>query len=146
MGLLAVILFLSSLFVIFEGPEFSFGVRVDPSIRSLLPTTGDEIEFLEEVQNRYSSDDLLLVTWIDENLFSPSNLASFKKLTRRIEEMPGVEDVESLATAIQTKVYEDYTEVNPYAVVKISGKISNSSCEQKKCPSLPKAVTTSSEI
>ena len=39
-----------------------------------------------------------------------------------------------------------YPEVIPFAVVIISGMISNSSCEQKKCPSLPKAVTTSSEI
>ena len=39
-----------------------------------------------------------------------------------------------------------YPEVIPFAVVIISGIISNSSCEQKKCPSLPKAVTTSSEI
>ena len=105
---------MASGFVVFQGPELSFGLRVDPSIRSLLPKAGEEIKFLEEVQNRYSSDDLLLVTWIDDELFSPTHLASFKRLSRRIEQLPGVEDVESLATAIQTKVHEHYTEVNPY--------------------------------
>jgi Predicted exporters of the RND superfamily len=35
-------------------------------------------------------------------------------LSRKIEQIPGVEDVESLANAIRTKVFKDYTEVNPY--------------------------------
>ena len=39
-----------------------------------------------------------------------------------------------------------YPEVIPFAEVIISGIMPNSSCEQKKCPSLPNPVTTSSEM
>tara|TARA_B100000674_G_C37972500_1_gene977663 strand:+ start:1144 stop:3345 length:2202 start_codon:yes stop_codon:yes gene_type:complete len=103
-----------SFFIVFSGPDLSLGVRVDPSIKSLLPNSGEEIEFLENIEELFSSDDLLLVTWVGEDLFLPSHLAEFKALSRKIEQIPGVEDVESLATAIRTKVFEDYTEVNPY--------------------------------
>ena len=113
-GSVSVSLLIVSFLIVFSGPDLSLGVRVDPSIKSLLPNTGEEIEFLENVEELFSSDDLLLVTWVGEDLFSPSHLAEFKALSRKIEQIPGVEDVESLATAIRTKVFEDYTEVNPY--------------------------------
>ena len=101
-----------SFFIVFSGPDLSLGVRVDPSIKSLLPNSGEEIEFLENIEE-LARDDLLLVTWVAKT-FLPSHLAEFKALSRKIEQIPGVEDVESLATAIRTKVFEDYTEVNPY--------------------------------
>ncbi len=113
-GAVSVFLLLVSFFIVFSGPDLSLGVRVDPSIKSLLPNSGEEIEFLENIEELFSSDDLLLVTWVGEDLFLPSHLAEFKALSRKIEQIPGVEDVESLATAIRTKVFEDYTEVNPY--------------------------------
>lgn len=113
-GAVSVSLLLGSFFIVFSGPDLSLGVRVDPSIKSLLPNSGEEIEFLENIEELFSSDDLLLVTWVGEDLFLPSHLAEFKTLSRKIEQIPGVEDVESLATAIRTKVFEDYTEVNPY--------------------------------
>ena len=113
-GAVSVSLLLGSFFIVFSGPDLSLGVRVDPSIKSLLPNSGEEIEFLENIEELFSSDDLLLVTWVGEDLFLPSHLAEFKALSRKIEQIPGVEDVESLATAIRTKVFEDYTEVNPY--------------------------------
>ena len=113
-GAVSVSLLLVSFFIVFSGPDLSLGVRVDPSIKSLLPNSGEEIEFLENIEELFSSDDLLLVTWVGEDLFLPSHLAEFKALSRKIEQIPGVEDVESLATAIRTKVFEDYTEVNPY--------------------------------
>ncbi len=113
-GSVSVSLLIVSFLIVFSGPDLSLGVRVDPSIKSLLPNSGEEIEFLENVEELFSSDDLLLVTWVGEDLFLPSHLAKFKALSRKIEQIPGVEDVESLATAIRTKVFEDYTEVNPY--------------------------------
>ena len=113
-GSVSAFLLIVSFLIVFSGPDLSLGVRVDPSIKSLLPNSGEEIDFLEDVEELFSSDDLLLVTWVGEELFLPSHLAAFKALSRKIEQIPGVEDVESLATAIRTRVFEDYTEVNPY--------------------------------
>ena len=109
--------FLLTLFALvrlFEWPSLDLALEVDPSVRALLPRHGAELENFESVRDRYSSDDLLLVAWVGGDLFTPKRLAALKSLTHRIERMPGVEHVESLATAVRTRVYEDYTEVSAY--------------------------------
>ncbi len=110
----AFLLSLIALIRLVEWPAFDLALEVDPSIRALLPQHGAELEIFESVRDRYSSDDLLLVAWVGDDLFTPSRLAALKRLTRRVERMPGIEDVESLATAVRTRVYEDYTEVRAY--------------------------------
>lgn len=110
----AALLVLLSLFRLFEWPGLKLALEVDPSVRALLPQQGAELEIFESVRDRYSSDDLLFVAWISDDLFTPEKLAALKSLTRRIEAMSGVEHVESLATAVHTRVYEDYTEVRAY--------------------------------
>ena len=97
-----------------EWPTLGLALAVDPSVRALLPQGGGELELFEAVRDRYTSDDLLLVAWVAEDLFTPARLAALKRLTRRVERMPGVEHVESLASAVRTRVYEDYTEVGAY--------------------------------
>ena len=63
-----------------------------------------------------------------------------------IESLPVYQHYAKNLSEIKTAPKGIYPDVIPFAVVIISGVISNYSCEQKKCPSLPKAVTTSSEI
>ena len=89
-------------------------LEVDPAIAALLPRAVADLELFDDVRQRFASDDLLLVTWVGDDLFTPQNLAAFKALARRIERMPGVEHVESLATALRTRVHDDYTEVDAY--------------------------------
>lgn len=97
-----------------DWPAGRLALDVDPSVRALLPHSGPELERFESVRTRYASDDLLLIAWVGEGLFTPERLAAFKRLTQRIERMPGVEHVESMATAVETVVYEDYTEVRAF--------------------------------
>ncbi|MCB1748515.1 MAG: MMPL family transporter, partial [Gammaproteobacteria bacterium] len=89
-------------------------LAVDPSIRALLPRGGEELARFEDVRERFSSDDLLLVTWLGDGLCTPAGLAAFKRLARRIERLPGVEQVDSLARAVRTEVHADFTVVEPY--------------------------------
>lgn len=91
-------------------------LEVDPSIRTLLPGDGPALARYETIRERFSSDDLLLVAWLGDALYTPQGLDRFKRLARAIEHMPGVEHVESLATALRTQVFEDYTAVDPYLV------------------------------
>ncbi|MEX2481303.1 MAG: MMPL family transporter [Gammaproteobacteria bacterium] len=93
---------------------FAPALEVDPSIVALLPRDGADLALLESVRQRFASDDLLLVTWTDDALFTPRHLRAFKALAQHIERMPGVEDVESLATALRTSVHAQYTDVSPF--------------------------------
>ncbi|MFT4564353.1 MAG: putative RND superfamily exporter protein, partial [Gammaproteobacteria bacterium] len=94
------------------GPQFS--LTVDPSLRALLPRDGKETAIFDETTARYTSDDLLFVAWVGDDLFTPTRLAALKKFTREVEEIPGVEDVEGLATALRSVTHDDYTDVHAY--------------------------------
>ena len=113
-GFLALSLVFFCALVASDFGEKSWKLRVDPSIKSLLPNSGDEIKFLKETQDRYSSDDLLLVSWVGDEIFTPRTLSALKNFTKQVESIAGVVHVESLATAIETKVYSDYTEVSSF--------------------------------
>ena len=110
----ALLLALLALVRLIEWPSLGLALEVDPSVRALLPQDGGELELFEAVRDRYSSDDLLLVAWVAEDLFTPARRGALKRLTRRVERMPGIEHVESLASAVRIRVYEDYTEVGAY--------------------------------
>ena len=110
----AILLTTLALLRLVDWSNMTLALNVDPSIRALLPHGGDEIEIFESVRSRYASDDLLLVAWIADDLFTPATMAGIKRLTRRIEAMPGVEDVESLATALRVRVFDEYSEVQGY--------------------------------
>lgn len=89
-------------------------LAVDPSIRSLLPTSGDDLAYFEDVRDRFQSDDALFLVLTDEQLFTPAHLATLKTLAQRVRSMPQVTHVESLATALRTVVHADYSEVSAY--------------------------------
>ena len=94
--------------------RLELALTVDPSVRALLPKSGEAVERYTSIRDRYASDDLLLVAWTGEQLFTPDTLAALKRLTRRIEQVPGVDEVESLASALRVIVYEDYSDVSGY--------------------------------
>ncbi|MFT4583313.1 MAG: putative RND superfamily exporter protein [Gammaproteobacteria bacterium] len=97
------------------GPQYS--LTVDSSLRALLPRDGHETAIFDKTAERYTSDDLLFVAWVDDELFTPERLAALKQFTRDVETIPGVEDVEGLATALRSTTYDDYTDVHAYLAV-----------------------------
>jgi uncharacterized protein len=110
----AALVALTSLAGLVSWPEHEFRLGVDPSLRALLPMGSRDLATFEEVGDRFTSDDLLFVAWVHDELFTPARLAAFKLLTRRIERIPGVIHVESLATAPRTVVHPDYSEVQGF--------------------------------
>ena len=87
---------------------------IDPSIEALLPRGGPALEVFERTRERYGSDDVLLVAWIADDLFTPEHLAGLKRFTRRIERLAGVANVDSLATAPNVHATADSTEVDAF--------------------------------
>ncbi len=87
---------------------------IDPDLQSLLPRAGEAREIFDHTRARFGSDDMLLVAWFDDDLFSHERLAALKRLSRRLERMPGVVDVDSLANAPIIRNRDDYTDVEPF--------------------------------
>ena len=60
-------------------------ISVDSSIESLLPAGGPELETYAAVRDQFVGDDLLIVVWQADDLFTPEGLAALKRLTRKLE-------------------------------------------------------------
>ncbi|MFP6682344.1 MAG: MMPL family transporter, partial [Gammaproteobacteria bacterium] len=87
---------------------------IDPSIKALLPRDGHALRVFEETRDRYATDDYLLVAWVGDDLYHPQRLSNFKRLTKRVERLPGVDKVESIASAYNFRAREDVTEINAF--------------------------------
>ena len=77
---------------------------IDPALESLLPRDGEVLSLYERTRKRFGSDDVLLVAWIDDDLFTPA----------RLERMPGIDAVDSLATALNIRANDEITEVEKF--------------------------------
>ncbi len=86
---------------------------VDPSMAALLPRDGEALQVFEQTRKRFATDDVLFVAWIADDLFSPVRLSGLKRLTRRIERLPGVVKVESLVSALNIKAQDEVTTIDP---------------------------------
>ncbi|MCZ6665134.1 MAG: MMPL family transporter [Gammaproteobacteria bacterium] len=76
-------------------------LEIDSSLVGLLPTSGEELATYEQVRDRFGGDDILLVAWFSDALFTADKLRRLKRFTRRIERFDGVRRVDSLATALR---------------------------------------------
>jgi len=84
--------------------DFSSGelkIEIDSSLVGLLPTSGKALATHEQVRDRFGGDDILLVAWFSDALFTADKLRQLKRLTRRIERLDGVRRVDSLASALR---------------------------------------------
>ena len=91
-------------------------IEVDSSIEGLLPAGGPELETYATVRDKFVGDDLLIVVWQADDLFTPEGLAALKRLTRRLEKTAGIIRVDSLASATFVRATEDFTSVDEFLV------------------------------
>ena len=89
-------------------------VSVDSSIENLLPAEGTALKVYTNVRDKFVGDDVLIVVWLADDLFTPERLAALKRLTRRLEKLPGILAVDSLASATYVRAEEDFTEIGPF--------------------------------
>jgi predicted RND superfamily exporter protein len=75
-------------------------LRMDASTASLLPDGDGRADFYASVRERFGEDDSLLVVLASDDLFTRARLRQVVDTTRRIQALPGVHGVLSLATAL----------------------------------------------
>lgn len=89
-------------------------VSVDSSIENLLPAEGSALQTYAKVRDKFVGDDVLIIVWLSDDLFTPERLAGLKRLTRRLDRMPGVTRVDSLASATYVRADEEFTDIGPF--------------------------------
>ncbi|MEM7465807.1 MAG: MMPL family transporter [Pseudomonadota bacterium] len=89
-------------------------ITIASDMTSLAPMRGAELERFQKAKNLFGDDDVLLVAWTGENLFSAASLKGLKNFTQELEAMRSVRLVRSLANAIDIKELEDGIQVDKY--------------------------------
>lgn len=89
-------------------------LRVDPALNEMLPDDDAERRFYESLLQRFGSDDYLVVTLHGDALFSHEGLERVVRLTQRLESLPGVQRVESLATALRLRPVDGDLEITTF--------------------------------
>src|SRR5581483_11963941 len=74
--------------------------KVDPSAEALLPAQDGDRAVLAKVRQTFGEDDPVIVSLrLEPSVFTPENLEKIAQLSQRLQQLPGVRAVFSLATA-----------------------------------------------
>jgi predicted RND superfamily exporter protein len=89
-------------------------LRVDPAIERLLPEGDDERLFYDRAKQRFGNDQLLLLVLEADDVFRPDVLERVARITQRVEKVPNVQRVVSLASATQIEDRDGDVYVGPF--------------------------------
>src|SRR5271170_6374386 len=74
-------------------------VRFNSSADNLYDRNDPEKKYYEAVRARFGSDDMGVIGLVADNVYNPSTLAKIRRITAEIEQLDGVERVQSLTNA-----------------------------------------------
>jgi predicted RND superfamily exporter protein len=89
-------------------------LRIDPSATRLLPPGGEERELYEKARRLFGSDESIVIGLGAKDVFTPQVLERVVAMTRAIERIDGVQNVLSLATALNLRSSDGDLEVAPF--------------------------------
>ena len=95
----AMMLALLAVASILFGPQGTPRLRLDPGMTALLPESGAALDAFKRASAAFGDDDVLLVVWRDDDIFSVRHLAAFKRFVTGAADLPGVVRIDSLAAA-----------------------------------------------
>jgi predicted RND superfamily exporter protein len=112
LGVTLLTVFLVSRLVDFETGEAQ--LRLDSSVDRLLPQGDEDQAFYKEVRRVFGSDETILIALVDDEAFTPENLAVVMRLTDRIKRLDGIHHVVSLSTALNIRDVDGDLEIEPF--------------------------------
>lgn len=105
---------LASVLVLYDVVEGRPRLVIDPSMNRLMPDDDDDRRYYESIRQRFGSDDTIVIALDDDDLFTPTNLRTLGRITRRLEGIPGVDHVTSLATAVNVRGADGELQIAPF--------------------------------
>ena len=99
------------------------GLRIDPGVEAMIPVGGDDLKALRTLHVAFGSDEVVVLAFHSDNLFSLESLARLDGLTRRVAALPHVARVLSPTNVRDLEGDElGPVPVVPYAEV-VAGKL-----------------------
>lgn len=88
-------------------------VQLDGDMRSLWPQGGASRARQDAVRALFGTDDVLFVAWFGDDLFTSNHLAAWRALSLELTGLPGVAQVESLATLVDVRDSAEGADIAP---------------------------------
>ncbi len=99
---------------LFDFPSGRLRLPIDASIEGLLPAGDPALEVFEATKETFGDDDVLLIAWFSDALFSPSVLTALKTFHGELVAMDFVEAVDSLVSAERLTTDDEQTHVESF--------------------------------
>ncbi len=93
--------------------SFSRDLEFNASIKSFIISDDPDYEFYRDYRTKFGQDEILVLAFEDDDIFTPGNIASIRRLTERIEALDNVYDVRSLTNVEYMKNSGDSFDVLP---------------------------------
>ncbi len=100
---------------LFDWPQGTLRLQVDPSIERLLPADEGDRAVMDRVREQFGETDPVLVAVEFDTVFSSDSIDRIDRLTRRFSEIEGVRQVLSLANVPNPIADGDELEVSTFA-------------------------------
>ena len=95
---------------------FSGEIRldIDPSVNRLLSENMSAKQFYDKTRQLFGSDETLIITVANDDIFSPESIKVIRSITERISDIHAVHHVLSLSSAIDIRSIEDDLDIAPF--------------------------------
>ncbi len=90
---------------------------LDPAVARMLPDADEAGAFFDQQSHRFGTRETLIVALVSDDLFTQEGLASLARVTRRLESLPSVKSVLSLANALDIRSVDGDIWVQPFLAV-----------------------------
>ncbi len=95
---------------------FSGEIRldIDPSVNRLLSENMSAKQFYDKTRQLFGSDETLIITVANDDIFSPESIKVIRSITERISDIHAVHHVLSLSSAIDIRSIENDLDIAPF--------------------------------
>ena len=89
-------------------------LNIDPSANRLFSENMAAKQFYDKTRQLFGSDETLIITVASDDIFTPENVNTIRRITDRISDIDTVRNVLSLSTAVDIRSIDDDLDISPF--------------------------------
>lgn len=99
-------------------------LNIDPSANRLFSENQSAKKYYDKTRQMFGSDETLIITVASDDVFTAGSIDTIKRITIRIEALPAVHHVVSLANAVDIRTVDGGLDISPFSMALEDGSAS----------------------
>jgi predicted RND superfamily exporter protein len=99
-------------------------LNIDPSANRLFSENQSAKQYYDKTRQMFGSDETLIITVASDDVFTAGSIDTIKRITTRIEALPAVHHVVSLANAVDIRTVDGGLDISPFSMALEDGSAS----------------------